>query len=233
MIWSCDQIEARLSDYLENSLTADERSGFEAHAETCARCAALLPEVSRLVNQLHAMEQLPAPPRLGYSILDKTIGPRPSASGWRALFGWGRGIPNVQFAYGALSVITTFSIFFAASGFNWRHPNLADVQPMRLYRRANSQAHLIYALGTKFVNNLRVVHEIQSRLRQDETPTTPEPNTPEPAPQNPSPHSDGSRPASPREQNHAIDLARRAVFAEALPFLNGSSASPLVRRRLP
>lgn len=230
MIWSCDQIEARLSDYLENSLTADERSGFEAHAQTCGRCAPLLPEVSHLVNQLHAMEQLPAPPRLFYSILDKTIGPRQSSTGWRALFGWAGGLANVQFAYGALPVIATLAIFFAASGFSWRHPNLADVRPMKLYRSANSQAHLIYAQGTKFVNNLRVVHEIQSRLRQDETP---ERNSPEPAPQNPSPHSDGSRPASPRQQNHAIDMARRVVFAEAVPFLNGSSASPLVRGRLP
>ena len=228
MTWSCDQMEARLSDYLENSLTADDQRALEAHAQACARCAALLPEVSRLVNELHALEQLPAPPPLVYSILDKTIGPRQSSKGWRALFGWSRSVPSIQLAYGALSVIATVAIFLTASGFTWRHPSLATLQPINLYHHANSQAHLIYARGTKFVNNLRVVHEIQSRLRQDEIPTTP---SPEPAaPQNPSPDSNSSQPASPRQQNRANDVLRHVVLAEALPLLNGDLAS---RRRLP
>ena len=234
MSWSCDQMEARLSDYLESSLTAEERSGFEAHLQMCVRCARLLPEISDLIQQLHSMEQLPAPPRLFYSILDKTIGPRPSRTGWRALFGWSRAIPNAQLAYGALSVIATFSIFFTASGANWRHPNLADLRPINFYRQVDRHAHMLYARGTKFVNNMKLVREIESSLRQEEAPTTPENNSPETAPQNPSsPHSDGSGPASPRQQNHANDLLKPLVFAEILPFLNGSPASSLIRRRLP
>lgn len=234
MSWSCDQMEARFSDYLENSLTPEERSGFEAHLQMCVRCARLLPEISGLVHQLHGMEQLQMPPRLFHSILDKTIGPRRSSTGWRALFGWILAIPNAQLAYGALSVIATFSIFFTASGSNWRHLNLADLRPNNVYRYVDAQTHVLYARGTKFVNNMRLVREIESRLRQDEVPTTPESNSSEPAPQNPSsPHSDGSKPASPRQQNHANDLLRPVVFADTLTFLNRSSASPLIRRRLP
>lgn len=233
MTWSCEQIEARLSDYLESSLSADERGAFEAHAHTCARCAPLLAGVSHLVSQLHSMEQVQAPPRLVYSILDKTIGPRESRAGWRALFAWKRGIPGVQLAYGALSIVTTFAIFVTATGFNWRRPKLADFQPTNLYRRANSQAHLVYARSTKFVSDLRVVYEIQSRLRQDEVPATPEANPPESTPQGQPPHSDGSKPASPRQQNRADDIARHVVFAAALPMLNGSFGHQFVRRRVP
>lgn len=233
MSWSCDQMEARFGDYLENSLTPEERSDFEAHLQMCVRCARLVPEISGLIQQLHGMEQLPVSPRLFHSILDKTIGPRRSWTGWRALFGWGRGIPNAQLAYGALSVIATFSIFVTA-GSNWRHPSVANLRPTNLYHRANAKAHTIYARGAKFVNNLELVRDIESSLRQDEVPTTAEPNSSEPAPQNPSsPHSDGSRPATPRQQNHANDLLRPVVFAQILPFLNGSSARALIRGRLP
>jgi anti-sigma factor RsiW len=233
MTLSCEHIEARLSDYLEGSLSADERDAFEAHTRACARCAPLLAGVSQLVVELHSMEQVPAPPRLVYAILDKTIGPRESRAGWRALFAWKRDIPGVQFAYGALSVVATFAIFLTAAGFNWRRPKLADLQPASLYRRANSQAHLVYARSTKFVSDLRVVYEIQSRLRQDEMPTTPEPNPPESTPQNQPPHSDGSKPASPRQQNRADDIARHVVFAAALPILNGGLGDQFVRRRVP
>src|SRR6266849_4586010 len=37
--WACEQIETRLSDYLDRLLTAAERGGFEEHVAGHARCA--------------------------------------------------------------------------------------------------------------------------------------------------------------------------------------------------
>jgi hypothetical protein len=48
-------------------------------------------------------------------------------------------------------------------------------------RTANRQAHLTYARGAKFVNDLRVVYEIQSRLgSQPEPQSAPQPPTQNP-----------------------------------------------------
>ena len=84
MTWTCDVVEARLSDYLDGLLKGAERAEFEAHANSCPQCAPLLESVRSLVGEMHAMEEIEVPPRLVYNILDKTLGPRETVTGWQA-----------------------------------------------------------------------------------------------------------------------------------------------------
>ena len=222
MSWTCEQTEARLSDYLDGVLNPAELVEFTAHVPSCARCAPLVASVSDLLTGLHGMEQIAEPPRLVYSILDKTLGPRETVTGWRAMLAFVRGTTAIRFAYGALSVAATLLIVVTASGFNWRHPKLADLRPATIYRNADRSAHLAYASSVKFVNDLRVVNEIQSRLREENDIRTNQENTiPETSPKQPG-RSDGSKPATPRQQNRANDLARHIeVLAIWLPAVCG------------
>jgi len=234
MIWTCEQTEQQLSDYLDRLLTPAEMQAFDAHVPTCQRCAPLLASVSTLVTDLRSMEQVDDPPRLVYSILDKTLGPRDSLTGWHWILGWTRGIASLRFAYGALSVAATLLILVTASGFNWRHPKLADLQPVNVYRSADRKAHRVYASTTKFVNDLRVVNEIQSRLRQDnELPTLEENTAPQSnAPKDPG-HTDGSKPAGPRQQNRANDLAKRLeLLASNVPVCRWNLSALMTARRV-
>jgi anti-sigma factor RsiW len=209
MTWTCEQTEARLSDYLDGVLTPVEFAAFQGHVPSCERCAPFVASVSELVAGMQSMEELETPPRLVYSILDKTLGPRESMAGWRAVLAWVRGVASVRLAYGALSVAATLIIFVTASGFNWRHPKLADLRPATIYRRADSTVHLAYGRSAKFVNDLRVVNEIQSRVREEnDLRANPESTVPDSSPKQPG-SSDGSKPATPRQQNRANDLARQ------------------------
>src|SRR5229473_2144720 len=223
MTWTCEQTEARLSDYLDGMLNPAELAEFTAHVPSCARCAPLVASVSDLVSGLHGMEQVQEPPRLVYSILDKTLGPREALTGWRAILGWVRGVASIRFAYGALSVAATLVILVTAAGLNWRHPKLADLQPRMIYRKADSTVHVAYGRSAKFVNDLRVVNEIQSRLRDENDPrANPESTVPESSPQKQPGSSDGSRPATPRQQNRANDLARQVeMLAMEMPAVCG------------
>jgi anti-sigma factor RsiW len=223
MTWTCEQTEARLSDYLDGVLNPAELAEFFAHVPSCVRCAPLVASVSDLLTGLHGMEQIEAPPRLVYSILDKTLGPRETVTGWRAMLGWVRGTASIRFAYGALSVAATLIIFVAASGFNWRHPKVADLRPATVYRKADRSAHLAYASSVKFVNDLRVVNEIQSRLREEnDLRAAPENVIPATSPQKQPGSSDGSKPAAPRQQNRANDLARHLeMLAMEFPAVCG------------
>jgi len=223
MNWTCEQTEARLSDYLDGVLTSAELAEFKAHVPDCERCAPLVASVSELVSGLQSMEQLETPPRLVYTILDKTLGPRESLTGWRAVLAWVRAMASIRLAYGALSVAATLIIFVTASGFNWRHPKLADLKPATIYHNANKTAHLAYGSSVKFVNDLRVVNEIQSRLREEnDLRTNPESTVPESTPQKQPGSSDGSKPTTPRQQNRANDLARHLeVLAVEMPSFSG------------
>ncbi len=223
MTWTCEQTEARLSDYLDGMLNPAELAEFTAHVPSCARCAPLVASVSDLLTGLHGMEQIEEPPRLVYSILDKTLGPRESTAGWRGVLAWVRGVASIRFAYGALSVAATLIIFVTASGFNWRHPKLADLKPATIYHNANKTVHLAYGQSAKFVSDLRVVNEIQSRLREEnDLRANPESTVPESSPQKQPGSSDGSKPAMPRQQNRANDLARHLeVLAAEMPSFCG------------
>src|SRR5712675_732679 len=207
MSWTCEQTEARLSDYLDGVLNPAELAEFTAHVPSCARCAPLVASVSDLLSGLHAMEQIAEPPRLAYSILDKTLGPREAVTGWRAMLAWIRGAASVRFAYGALSVAATLIIVVTASGFNWRHPKLTDLKPTAIYLNANRTAHLAYGRSATFVSDLRA---------------NPESTLPQTSPQKQPGSSDGSKPATPRQRNRANDLTRHVqMLAIALPSLCG------------
>lgn len=224
MTWTCDVVEARLSDYLDGLLQGAERAEFEAHAKSCPECAPLLVSVRSLVGEMHAMEEVEVPPRLVYDILDKTLGPRETVTGWQAFLQMIRGMATPKFAYGAASVFATLVILASSMGFSFRNPKMADLRPTNIYRNADRQAHLVYARSVKYVSDLRVVYEIQSRLRQDENnlQTTPEEVLPKSVPEKNPGQTDNGKPAQPKQQNRADQISHQLeLLAAELPVVSG------------
>lgn len=171
MDWNCTLTEERLSDYLENSLRPEEAAAFRTHMSGCAQCARVVAQVQSLVSRMQQAAPVEAPPHLAGRILDATIGPRKRLESRSATFAWLPSIWQPRFAVGLVTVAATFLIIFQASVSSG---NRASLNPVNLFRNANRQIHLTYARGAKFVNDLRVVYEIQSRLTsQPETMSEP------------------------------------------------------------
>ena len=227
MNWTCEQTEARLSDYLDSLLQPAEQTAFDLHVNACERCTPLVASVSHVLGALHTLEQVEPSPQLVSRILTATQGPQT----WRNAKRWLRGLQSPRFVYSVVSVAATFIVILTASGFSWKKPKLADLAPATIYRNADRQAHLVYARGSKFVGDLRVVYEIQSRLRQDnEIPTTPESTMPQTFPDKQPGRTDGTNPSSPKQQNRADEIGRDLqVLAAECPMLSGF----LGERRLP
>jgi anti-sigma factor RsiW len=218
--WTHEEIETRLTDYLEGLLQPEEQRAFDAHVSTCAQCEPLLASVSHLLTDLHSMDEIEPPPRLIYAILDKTLGPRETVTGWRAAFAWLRALANPRVGYGFASVAATLLILVSGTGFSWRKPRLADLKPAAIYRSADRSVHRAYARSTKFVSDLRVVYEIQSRLSQDDQQIPAQDrNRPQAAPKGDPGQTDRTNPSSPKQQNRANGIERNLqMLAADLPL---------------
>lgn len=185
MDWNCTLSEERLSDYLDGMLTQDEAAAFSAHFAGCARCGPMVESVRSLVSRIHGLEELPEPPRLVRNILDATLGPRAQRAGWRRWFSlnWVPVLWEPRFAMGALTVAASLMIVLHTSGLTLAKIRKADLSPTNILRTSNRQVHLVYARSVKYVNDLRVVYEIQSRLQPEPEPTSAPAASPTPAPQ--------------------------------------------------
>lgn len=228
MNWTCEQTEARLSDYLDGILQPVEQSAFNMHVNTCERCAPLVAAVARTLGGLYALEQVEAPAELENAILTATIG----APSWRGLRHWLKSLQSPRFVYSMASVAATLFILLAATtGFPFRKPKLAELRPATIYRNTNIKAHQAYAKSAKFVSDLRVVYEIQTRLNENEqSPATREQAVPQSSPDKQPGRTDNTNPSAPKQQNRADEIGRNLrVLAAEMPFLSGSVGE----RRLP
>jgi anti-sigma factor RsiW len=180
--WNCARIEERLSDYLDGILSPAEAAAFSAHAGGCDPCGKLVAQVGGLVQQMRALDSLEVPPHLIPKILENTLGPqRPQNAGWQRWFAWVPQLWQPRFAMGLATVAATLLIVLYTTGISPAKLKKADLSPTNVFRTANRQVHLTYARSAKFVNDLRVVYEIQTRLQPDAEPS---PSiTPAPAPQ--------------------------------------------------
>ncbi len=220
MNWNCEQTEARLSDYLDGLLGPAEHAAFDLHVNSCERCTPLVAGVSHVLSTLHTLAQVEPRPQLFDSILTATLGPQ----SWRRAKRWLRGLRSPRFVYSAVSVAATFVVILTASGFSFRKPKLADLNPATIYRKTNSQAHLVYAHSAKFVSDLRVVYEIQTRLNENEqNPTTREQTIPQSSPGKQPGRTDNTNPSAPKQQNRADEIGRNLrVLASQFSVLGGS-----------
>ena len=211
MSWSCIQVEERLSDYLDNALTQTERVEFREHLDTCPRCAPLVAQVIHITESLRTLEPEPVPPVLVSKILDQTLGPRKTKSSWRS---WITLLWQPRFATGVVTVLATLLIILHATGVRPSSLTAADLNPVNIFHSADRHAHLAFARSVKFVTDLRVFYEIQSRLQ----PATNGSNQPAPS------ATPSHQPKPPRQSERSFDSDRFSVVAAYLANLPARSA---------
>jgi hypothetical protein len=227
MTWACEQTEARLSDYLDGLLQPAEQTAFDLHVNSCARCTPLVAGVSHVLGTLHKLEQVEPSPQLVNSILTVTQGPQT----WRNAKRWLRSLQSPRFVYSVVSVAATLVVLLTATGFNWSKPQLADLAPATIYRNADRKVHLVYARSSKFVSDLRVVYEIQSRINENEqNPAIREQTIPQTPPRKEPGSTNNTNPSSPKQQNRANEIARNV---QVLACENPLSSGLLLERRIP
>lgn len=159
------ELENFASDYLEGQLEAARRAQVEGHLEGCAECRELLADLRQAMELCRSAEELEPAPWLILKILRATIGERkpPLREQLAAFF---RPAVQPRIAYTVAMAVFSFSIIVNTAGINLRKLTLEDLNPRTWIYRANRTGHLLYARAEKFYYDLRLVYEIESRLRQ-------------------------------------------------------------------
>jgi hypothetical protein len=159
------ELENLTSDYLEGLLEPGLKREVEAHLSACPSCREMVGDTRRAMELCHSAPELEPAPWLVRKIMLATVGERkPSLADRLAAFFRPAFQPRI--AYGIAMAVFSFSIIINAAGVNLRHMSVEDLNPRTWFFRANRAGHLYYARAEKFYYDLRVVYEIESRLRQ-------------------------------------------------------------------
>ncbi|HEY6290177.1 MAG TPA: zf-HC2 domain-containing protein [Terriglobia bacterium] len=159
------EIENLASDYLEGQLNVLRQAEVERHLAACPDCRDLMAGVRRLFELCQAAEPLEPPPWLVPKILRATVGERKPGLGER-LIAWFRPVLQIRVVYGVAMAVFSLSMIANVAGINLRHVKAEDLNPKNWIYQANRNGHLMLGRAEKYYYDLKVVYEIESRLRQ-------------------------------------------------------------------
>jgi anti-sigma factor RsiW len=173
---NCADVEILLADYMDGTLAADQKSALMGHLSTCPACEELARDAAGAVAFMERASEVTAPPELVTRILfEVTSGPSRAAvkPSWvRRIFGsrlGGRILEPVlqpRYAMGMAMTLLSFAMLGRFTGFEVRHLTLADLDPVKIWTSAEDRASRTWQRGVKYYESLRLVFEIESRVKE-------------------------------------------------------------------
>jgi len=217
------ELENLTSDYLEGQLEPGLKREVEVHLSACPSCLEMVAEVRRAMEVCHAAPELEPTPWLVRKIMLATVGER--QPGWaERLAAFLRPTRQPRFAYAVAMAVFSFSIIVQAAGINLRRLTIGDLNPLTWPLKADRAAHLYAARAEKFWYDLRVVVELESRLRQLRA----HPEEEQGAPKQEAPEGGSTNSAPLTVPTLATNQAGvRGVTGHAATLLNGIVPNPL------
>ncbi len=199
----CDEWESLLADALDGSLSAADDAAFARHHHECALCAQMLKETEQGRSWMQYLAEEPeVPAGLLNKILARTSGPQPGAAvpalslpprpAWHRVM-----LPAVRQVLEPRLMMTAAMAFFSIAltlnlaGIKVTDLRAADLQPSRLRANISRTYYSTNEQVTKYYKNLRLVYEMESRVRELRRTTESEP-APQQAPKTPARDGSGS-----------------------------------------
>jgi len=176
----CTQFEALLSEALEGTLSAQDMAAFQTHAAACADCGPMLASARAGMNWLKALPEAEPPRNLVRNILIATSGAQAAApvrqaalSPWRErMQGWMRPLAPVfsavahpRFALSLGMAFFSVMVLLNAAGLHLSSLRVADLRPSAIQENLAHTYNETTARAVKYYENIRLVYEIESRVR--------------------------------------------------------------------
>ncbi len=168
---NCAELDILICDYVDGALNATERAVVESHLTGCASCRALVDDSRAVLSFLEGVPAVEPPPQLITRIINEVpaadggLGsgkPAGGVGGW--LRGWMKPLWQPRLAMGMAMTILSFSMLgrFTAPV---KQLKPSDLDPVKVWAAVEDKSHRIWDRTLKYYESLRVVYEIQSRLK--------------------------------------------------------------------
>jgi hypothetical protein len=227
----CDECENLIADALDGTLSAADAAALERHKAECAQCTQLFKETEQGKNWMQYLAEEPEIPEgLLEKILSRTsernqqvsgavvpMRPQPAHTAW-----YRRPMPVLRQVFEPRLLMTAAMAFFSIAltlnltGIKLSEMHAADLRPSRMKATLTRQYYSTNEQVMKYYENLRVVYEMEARVRELRRSTGQDIT---PAPQNNAkpPVRDGSPSSTvPKEQPLPVPQGRREA-EEATP----------------
>ena len=166
---NCAQVEILICDYLDGTLAAGLLGEFEGHLASCPGCAELAADAGAAVAFIERVAAAEPPPELLTRILHETPGRDLARRGSllrRIRSGWLGPLFSPRYAMGMAMTILSFSMLFKFAGIEPRQLRASDMDPVKVFTALDDRVHRTWDRTMKYYDNLRLVIEIQSRLKE-------------------------------------------------------------------
>src|SRR5271166_634067 len=189
----CVEVEALLADAIDGTLHGATLAVFEAHRDSCPACRTMVEEASRGLHWLKGLDEVEPPRHLVHNILAQTIGqvpePRPvlasKGESWLErlkgkLSPMFAPVVTPRFAMSFGMAFFSITMLLSIAGFHvadLRHVDMSTKGISRTYY--STQARVV-----RYYENIRLVYEIETRVRDLRRVATPESKQEEPTQKN-------------------------------------------------
>jgi Putative zinc-finger len=166
---NCAELEILICDYVDGTLTPARQAEVARHLDQCPACAELARDSAAAVAFMERAADVEPPPELITKILYDAPWSKGHVkpAGLRRRLGAFLGpVLHPKFAMGMAMTILSLSLLkpFVAPGLRQLKP--ADLSPSAVWTSLDDRAHRAWARTVKYYDNLKVVYQIQTMLRE-------------------------------------------------------------------
>jgi Putative zinc-finger len=173
---TCAELEILLCDYVDGTLHAEDRTALESHLSGCAACKLLAEDVVGATAFMGRVADVNPPAELMTRILHYApTGRRASAAerissspSWakRLFGGFVQSVLQPRYVMGMAMTILSFSMLARFAHIDPRQLRPADLDPVKVWQGIDDRSHRVWDRTMKYYDNLKLVIEIQSRLKE-------------------------------------------------------------------
>jgi anti-sigma factor RsiW len=173
---NCTQFEALLADYLDGTLAAIEHSALEEHAAACLGCREFMQDATAGARLLAGTPEIEVPPdlvtRIAYQAPNGRLRHPLDQPGLlsRLASKWLQPLLQPKLAMGMAMTVLSFAMLQRCTGIQVQHIQAADLSPVRIWDGLEDRAIRVKDRAVKYYENIRLVYDIESRLRDMEAP---------------------------------------------------------------